>query len=99
MRRWISRGPNSITLAYSFTSLLNTELSVEYRLLRSPDENESFYFENPDDFCRRVPIKAKKIVHRVITHPHATPETKLRVEELLRQYLRCRRRENSALEI
>jgi pSer/pThr/pTyr-binding forkhead associated (FHA) protein len=30
---------------------------------------------------------------------NATPETKLRVEEMLRQYLPCRRRENSALEI
>jgi len=71
----------------------------EYRLLRSPDENEVFYPDNPTDWFRRVPIKTKKIIHRVITHPYATRETKMKVDELLRQYLRCRRRENSALEI
>jgi hypothetical protein len=71
----------------------------EYRLLRSPDEDEAFYPDNPADWSRRVPIKSKKIVHRVITHPYAAPETKLRVEELLDQYLPSRRRENSVLEV
>ena len=71
----------------------------EYRLLRPPGENESFYVDNPDDFYRRVPVKTKKIVHRVITHPRATRETKLHVEDILQQYLPCRTRENSALEI
>jgi hypothetical protein len=71
----------------------------EYRLLRSPDEDEVFYPDNPQDWFRRVLIKTKKIVHRVITHPYATPETKLKAEELLRQYLPCRRRQDSALEV
>jgi hypothetical protein len=71
----------------------------EYRLLRSPGENEAFYPDNPEDWFRRVPIRTKKIVHRVITHPYATRETKAKVEELLKRYLPCRRRENSALEI
>jgi hypothetical protein len=71
----------------------------EYRLLRSPDEDEVFYPDNPQDWFRRVPIKTKKIVHRVITHPYATPATKLRVEELLRRFLPSRRRDDSALEM
>jgi hypothetical protein len=68
----------------------------EYRMLRVPEEDESI---NLADVCRRIPIKASKIVHRVITHPHATRETKQRVDQLLRDYLACRRREDSALEI
>jgi hypothetical protein len=71
----------------------------EYRLLRSPDEDEVFYADNPQDWFRRVPIKTKKIVHRVITHPYATPATKLRVEELLRRFLPSRCRDDSALEM
>jgi len=69
----------------------------EYRILRSPNEDESFYRDDPKDWFRRVPIRAKKIVHRVITHPFATRKTKEKVEELLRCHLPCRRRENSAL--
>jgi hypothetical protein len=71
----------------------------EYRLLRVPEEDESIYIENPADLYRRIPIKPKKIVRRVITHPNATRETKCRVEELLRDYLPCCGREDSALEI
>jgi hypothetical protein len=71
----------------------------EYRLLRSPKDDESFYQDNPDDWFRRVPIKTRNVVHRVITHPDATRQTKLKVEELLRHHLRCRERENSALEM
>lgn len=70
-----------------------------YRLLRVPEEDEGFYIESPADLCHRIPIKTKKIVHRVITHPHATREIMCRVDELLRNYLPSRKREDSALEI
>jgi len=71
----------------------------EYRLLRAPGEDESFCIDDPADFYRSIPIKTKKIVRRVITHPNATRTTKQRVDELLRDYLQCRRREDSALEL
>lgn len=71
----------------------------EYRILRSPAEGESFYRDDPNDWFRRVPIRTKQIVHRVITHPYASRETKLKVDELLRRYLPCRRRKDSALEL
>jgi len=32
----------------------------EYRLLRVPEEDESFYFDSPADLCRRVAINTKK---------------------------------------
>jgi hypothetical protein len=71
----------------------------EYRLLRPPSADESFEFENPADFFRRIPVKPKKIIHRVITHPDATKEPKVYIEQILRRYLPCRKREDSALEI
>lgn len=77
---------------FSHTSLFfykpsRYSIEREYRLLHYPGEDESFEFENPADFCRRLPIKTKKIVHRVITHPRATTETKLHVEQILQEYL------------
>lgn len=69
----------------------------EYRLLRSPEEDEIFYPDNPEDMYRRVPIRLKKIVHRVISHPRASRALKLTVDELLRRYLPSRQREDSAL--
>jgi hypothetical protein len=75
------------------------KIEREYRLLRAPGEDESFYIDDPANFYRRVPIKTNKIVRRVITHPNATRTTKQRVDELLREYLPCRRREDSALEL
>jgi hypothetical protein len=71
----------------------------EFRILRSPNEDESFYRDDPKDWFRRIPIGTKRIIHRVITHPNATIETKLKVEKILRQYLSCREREDSALEL
>ncbi len=71
----------------------------EYRVLRSPHEDEVFYVDKPEDEFRRIPIRTKKIIHRVITHPNAAWETKLKVEELVRTYLPCRRREDSGLEL
>lgn len=71
----------------------------EYRILRSPCEDEVFYSNNPDDTYRRVPIRLKKIVHRVISHPAASRELKSTVDELLRRYLPSRQRENSAISL
>jgi len=70
----------------------------EYRILRSPREDEVFDIDKSEDEFRRISIRAKKIIHRVITHPNAACETKLKVEELLRRYLPCRRREDSGLQ-
>jgi hypothetical protein len=72
------------------------KIEREYRLLRVPDEDETIDFT---DVCRRIPIRLTKIVHRVILHPCATQVAKRRVDELLRDYLPCRRRQDSALEI
>jgi len=71
----------------------------EYRLLRSPQEDEVFYSDKPEDEFRRIAIRAKKIIHRVITHPNAIQDTKSKVEEMLRAHLPSRRREDSALEL
>jgi len=71
----------------------------EFRILRSPLETEVFHSENPDDKFRRVPVNLKKIVHRVISHPNATRETKNRIDDLLKKYLPKLTRENSALQI
>ncbi|HEY1770228.1 MAG TPA: hypothetical protein VGG02_08230 [Chthoniobacterales bacterium] len=68
----------------------------EYRMLRVPREDESIASE---DLCRHIPIKLRKIVRRVVTHPGATRETKQRVTDLLRDYLPSRRREDSALTV
>jgi hypothetical protein len=70
----------------------------EYRLLRSPDEDEVFYPDTPQDSFRRVSIEAQKIIHRIITHPYATRQTKFAIDEFLQQYLPSRRRQDSALE-
>jgi hypothetical protein len=67
----------------------------EFRLLRSPTPDEVFIYQK--DTSRRVSIALKKIVHRVITHPCATRETKTNVDELLRLFLPKIRREDSAL--
>ena len=71
----------------------------EFRILRSPADHEAFHPDKEEDRFRRVPIRLKKIVHRVITHPAATTETKERVERLMQAYLPARRRENSAFEV
>ena len=69
----------------------------EFRLLRTPQPEEVFHFENPKDGFRKVSIPTRKIVHRVITHPCADSRTKSRVDELLRAFLPGIRRSDSAL--
>lgn len=76
-------------LKYSFEN--------EFRLLRSIGKNESVSFDDPKDFKRYVPISLKAIVHRVITHPNASKDFKLKVDELIGKYLKSIKRENSHL--
>lgn len=69
----------------------------EFRLLRSLQEGESLNFNNPTDEFRKIPVQLKKIVHRVITHPAATAAFKQEVDQMLVQYLRHIKREDSSL--
>lgn len=69
----------------------------EYRLLRQPKAGEDFYSNNPDDEYRRISIPLKKVIHRVIAHPDASPSFKGKVEELLRKHLRGKQLESSSL--
>ena len=69
----------------------------EFRLLRSLHKDESVHSERKEDLYRRVPVRLQKVVHRVITHPAATPQFKSHVEGLLRRHLPGRRRHDSAL--
>jgi hypothetical protein len=66
----------------------------EFRMLLTPGEHESI---RGDEVGRRVPIRLKKIVRRVITHPKASEEFKVKVDHLLEQFLRRIKREDSAL--
>jgi hypothetical protein len=66
----------------------------EFRMLLMPGEHESI---RGDELGRHVPIRSKKIIRRVITHPKASKEFKMKVDHLLDQFLRCRRREDSTL--
>jgi hypothetical protein len=59
----------------------------EFRLLRHPGEDEEFRFDNPKDEYRRVPIRLRKIVHRVVVHPQAEQETIDKVSTLVFRYL------------
>lgn len=91
------RGRSFPTPVFSITSRPEYSFESEYRLLRSPNEDETIYPDNPVDRFRLLPIKLKKIVSRVITHPRASCDTKKKVEQLLRNDLPSRRREDSAL--
>lgn len=66
----------------------------EFRMLLAPGEQESIGL---DEVGRRVPVRLKKIVHRVITHPGASVEFKTKVDLVLRQSLKHLRREDSSL--
>jgi hypothetical protein len=69
----------------------------EFRLLRILGENESVLENNPSDRGRIVPIRLKRVVHRIITHPRASSAFKKQIEILLREHLPGKRREDSAL--
>lgn len=66
----------------------------EFRMLLTPGERESIPMEQVG---RHVSIRLGKIVRRVITHPKASDEFKVKVDHLLTKFLPCIRRENSAL--
>jgi hypothetical protein len=66
----------------------------EFRLMLVPGEQESISL---DEVGRRVPVKLKKIVHRVITHPAASAAFKATVDSVIRQSLKHLRREDSNL--
>lgn len=59
----------------------------EFRLLRQPAEGETFRFDAPEDGFRRVPIRLRKLVHRVILHPEAGEDTIDAVSDLMFRYL------------
>jgi hypothetical protein len=66
----------------------------EFRLLLTPGEHESVSLA---EFGRLVPVRLKKIIHRVITHPRASDEFKSKVDEIMKLHLKHIRREDSHL--
>jgi hypothetical protein len=80
-----------------FYKPLRYSFEREFRLLRTPQPDEIFHFEDPKDKFRRVPIPTRKIVHRVITHPCADSRTKSKVDDFMRAFLPGIRRSDSAL--
>lgn len=66
----------------------------EFRMLLTPGEDEAV---RQDELGRQVTVSVKKIIHRVITHPKASIELKMKVDKLMGQYLKRIRREDSRL--
>ena len=64
----------------------------EYRMLIVPTENERVI---DSQFGKYVPIRLSKIVHRVISHPKGTIEFKAKVDNLMGQFLKHIKREDS----
>jgi hypothetical protein len=64
----------------------------EFRMLLAPGRQESI---GADEIGRHVPIRLKKIVHRVITHPQASEAFKEKVESIMSQALKHILREDS----
>jgi len=58
----------------------------EYRLLRSPAENESFTPDQEADTFRRIPFSLHKVIHRVKIHPAASIQTQRNTHFLLRAH-------------
>lgn len=83
--------------ALFFYKPTNYSFERELRLLRSPAEDEVFHSEREEDKFRRVAVPVHKLIHRVITHPHADVCTKTKVNRLLSAYLPRLRCEDSAL--
>lgn len=50
-----------------------------------------------DEIGRHLPVNLKKIVHRVITHPRASPEFKTKVDLVMKGPLKHLHREDSTL--
>jgi hypothetical protein len=69
----------------------------EFRMLRNLGKDESVVWDNPLDYGRYVQVRLTKIVRRVITHPKASNEIKRNIDDLLRQFLKSVKRENSSL--
>jgi hypothetical protein len=70
----------------------------EFRLLRCLKEDETVTLENSADFGRLVPVRLKNVLHRVIAHPLASQEFKLKLDNDLMQILKSVHREDSSLE-
>jgi len=83
--------------APSFCKPMQYSFEREFRLLRNLEEDESVEYGNPSDQGRFVKCRIRRIIHRVITHPDATPAFKKEVEHLMKHYLWTIRREDSAL--
>lgn len=82
---------------YIFYKPTDHRIEREFRLLRNLDENARVNLTDPADHGRYVPIRLKKIIHRVITHPNASRVFKKEVEALLQKHIKHRQREDSAL--
>ncbi len=69
-----------------------TEYSFEreYRMLRTPETEETFDPENPADTHRRVPIPFLKVIHRIVIHPAASIKTQAKVHAILRKFYPAR---------
>jgi len=66
----------------------------EFRMLLAPEENGSIGLDEVG-WC--VPVNLKKLVHRVITHPRASADCKMKVDLLMKRYLPNLRRGDSIL--
>ena len=69
----------------------------EFRLLRQPEQNESFESWNPNDEFRRVPVRLNKIIHRVVLHPKSNQAFRDRVSKLMGIHLKGVSPEKSSL--
>jgi len=69
----------------------------EFRMVRPLRNGESVIPDNKADYGRFVPIRPRKIIHRVITHPRATDTFKKEVDALMSRFLKARKREDSTL--
>ena len=80
-------------LAVFFYKPNSYSFEKEFRMLLPPGKEPI----GLDEIGRHVPVKLKKIVHRVITHPGASATFKAKVDLAMRQWLKHLRREDSYL--
>jgi hypothetical protein len=84
--------------ALAFCKPVSLVWENEFRMVRGLVEGDSVSHVDADkDFGRLVPIKLKRDIDRVITHPLASPDFKNHVDELLKATVPGRWRENSFL--